>query len=235
MCWIKNYHAFTVYSCLRQFLDSKLLVGRFWCSSKSNFLILSLEQIRVRLVVFTSPISQSTKRSPRNSFHVRAFSKNERSRQQSRETCSCLAMYHGWTFLKFLAPNTSPPTCDLGGPLDYFHHDIMIHHDSQWHSLSTFGHMSKVITTIINVTLLKFNIYSYSPWNLATHPKGKYIVFQQSTSQGQNLKLWGCIQVETSLVICSRVALQNLCLANLCSSLIPLAPSSGILNVTYQS
>lgn len=113
---------------------------------------------------FTSPISQRTKRSLRNSFHVRAFSINERSKQQSRETCSCLAMYHGWTSLKFLAPNTATTTCDFGGALDYCHHDIMIHHDSQCQSLSTwssstFGHMSKFITTIINVTLLKPEVY----------------------------------------------------------------------------
>ena len=123
-----------------------------------------------------------------------------------------------WLFWSSRPQILSPQTCDLGGPSRLFsswYHDIMIHHDSQWQSLSTFDHMSEVITTIINVTLLKFNIYS--PWKLASQPKGKYIVFQQSTSQGQNLKLRGCIQVEF-------VSLQNLCLANLCSSLIPLAP-----------
>ena len=41
-------------------------------------------------------------------------------------------------------PQILPPDLWLGGPSRlFFHHDIMIHHDSQWQSLSTFDHMSK--------------------------------------------------------------------------------------------
>ena len=95
---------------------------------------------------FTSPISQRTKRSLRNSFHVRAFSINERSKQQSRETCSCLAMYHGWTSLKFLAPNTATTTCDFGGCSRLL---SSWYHDTSW------------FTVPITINMVIINIWSY--------------------------------------------------------------------------